>query len=285
MAIELITGVGADNHVSSNDFRAFNRANFGQGRYILTDANNMEVVISPLTGTISISEGSCLWSGMHIRNASVENLTYIIPTTSQNVYVYLHYTKNVDTGVESVKFVVSVGNELSPVVDMLDDNTVEAYTLFCSFVASSTATSNYTEYFVKSKSQDEVINTLNGMSESKVLFEGYISQPKIINLSESMHNFRYIVFENFSRDKRFHTVMSSDCIGNDFAVSIVGNDKWGNKAALFTAIENIYATKISETEINVLYTSETVIDAGVSSRYGSDGLLLPIRIIGKERKT
>lgn len=283
MAIELITGVGESNHVSSNDFRAFNRANFGQGRYILKDADNMEVIVSAPTGNISIASGSCMWSGMHIRLPSTEQINYIVPSAGQMIYVYLHYVKDVSTGIESVDFQVRQGTKLSSTTDNLNDNTVEAYTLFCSFSALPTSFDNLKCDFKIIKSHEELEKDVATSQEDVVLFEGNIT-PGTISLSESLNNFKYIIFECTGRDKYYHTILFSDYIRDDFAVSVVGSDKWGNKASLFTVISNIYATKVSGNEIKVLYTSETIIDVSVQSSYGSDGIVIPMRIIGRERK-
>lgn len=285
MAIELITGVGETDHISSNDFRAFNRANFGQGRYILKDADDMAVNISAATGTISVSEGSCLWSGMHIRNASQERLTYVVPTTSQKVYVYLHYKKNAINSVETVEFVVSVGNTLSPIVNNLSDNTVEAYTLFCSFDATSSKYSNLTFEFHLIKTIEDLENDVKeAVDEDVVLFDGSVA-PGTINLTESMDNFKYIIFEISGGDVPYHNMFCSNYIGDDFAVSVVGNDKWGNKASLFTSIYNLYGEKNSPTQLKILYTSRVIIDVSVTSLYGSDGMVVDMRIIGRERKS
>jgi uncharacterized alkaline shock family protein YloU len=283
MAVELITGVGTSDHISSNDFRAFNRANFGQGRYILKDAENMEINVSPSTGVITISEGSCMWSGMHIRLSSAEQIRYTVPSAAQTIYVYLHYTKDVSTGVESVDFEVKQGIKLTSTIDNLNDNTVEAYTLFCSFAASPTSFDDLKCDFKIIKSHEELEKDVATSQEDAVLFDGNIV-PGTLNLSESMNNFKYIIFECTGKDKCYHTILFSDYIRDDFAVSVVGNGKWSNKAAIYTVISNIFASKISETEIKVSYTSETRIDVSVETRYGSDGMLIPMRIIGRERR-
>ena len=286
MAIELITGVGETNHVSSNDFRAFNRAIFGQQRYILKDADNMDVVVSAVTGDISIATGSCVWSGMHIRIASVEKLKYIVPVSTQRINIYLHYTKSVETFVESVEFVVLQGSEATPIVNELDDDTIEAYTLFYSFDATSTAISNINKAFDFVMSQSDIVDEVNksiaNASETVVLFDGDIV-PGTIHLSESLENFEYIIFEA-KRDYAFNVTLFSDYIKEDFAVSIVGNAKWGNMNNIFVVIENIFASKVSGTELKIKYTSVTYIDVTVNSSYGSQGVVLPVRIIGRGRK-
>jgi hypothetical protein len=141
MSIELITGRSGTAHISANDYRAINRANYGPGRYILKDDENMEVSVIPSTSSLStvyVTAGSCLWSGMHIRCAEPSTISYITPTSAETVYVYLHYVKDAGTLIETVEWVISVGKELSPIVDNLSDSTTEAYTEFCSFLSTAT---------------------------------------------------------------------------------------------------------------------------------------------------
>ncbi len=280
MAIELITGVGKDNHISSNDFRAFNRANFGQGRYILKDADDMAVTVSASTGNITIASGSCLWSGMHIRLPSNETLQYIVPTSGQIIYVYLHYIKDVNTGVETVDFQVRANVQLST-TDNLNDNTVEAYTLFCSFIAYPTFTENFDCKFKVIKSHEELETEVTTSQEDVVLFDGGL-KVGTNTISESIKNFKYIVFE-VPGEYGYHLVQFSDMIGEDFAVSVVGNGKWSNKNSLYVEIYNFRGTFTNDTSMKITYLSRTIIDTGVSSTYGSDGVAIPLRIIGRER--
>ncbi len=280
MAIELITGVGKDNHISSNDFRAFNRANFGQGRYILKDADDMAVTVSASTGNITIASGSCLWSGMHIRLPSNETLQYIVPTSGQIIYVYLHYIKDVNTGVETVDFQVRANVKLST-TDNLNDSTVEAYTLFCSFIAYPTFTENFDCDFKIIKSHEELETEVTASQEDVVLFDGVLKVGTNI-ISESIKNFKYIVFE-IPGEYSYHSIQFSDMIGENFAVSLVGNNKWNNKNSLFVEIYNFRGTFTNDTSMKITFLSNTVADTSVVSYYGSDGTTIPLRIIGRER--
>ena len=135
LSVALITGHGEDDHITSFDARAFNRSVFGKGKYILQDAENLKVQVSALTGTIQISAGSCMWSGMHIRVEEDGAITYTTPASTDYVYVWLHYTRNPENLIESVEFTTTSGAkpEMELIRDNLTDDTTEAYTLFCSF--------------------------------------------------------------------------------------------------------------------------------------------------------
>lgn len=144
MSIELITGYAGRPHISSNDIRSINRGIFGKGRYIIKDADDMAVTISPAVGTLSIAPGSVIWSGMHIRNAEELTLNYAVPAGTQNYYVYFYYAKDADNNfIESVEVVIST--EEKTTTDVLNDSTVDAYTLFYKFTqtASSIVSQNY----------------------------------------------------------------------------------------------------------------------------------------------
>lgn len=282
MAVELITGVGASDHISSNDFRAFNRANFGQGRYILNDADNMEVNVSAPAGIISISEGSCMWSGMHIRLSSAEQIRYTVPSAAQAIYVYLHYTKDASTGVESVDFEVKQGIKLSSTIDNLGDNTVDAYTLFCSFIAYPTTADNFKVDFKTIKSHEELESAVATSQDEVVLFDGNLSVGTF-DLAESIKNFKFIVFE-VQNDFRYHSILFADMILKDFAITIVGNEKWSNKSSIYTEIYSIRGSLVSDVSMKISYLTRTAVDVSIATSYGSEGMVIPLKIIGKERK-
>lgn len=269
MAIELITGVGADNHISSNDFRAFNRANFGQGKYILNDAENMSWYVSTSSGEIYINTGSLLWSGMHIRNASDVTLNYAAPSSSATVYVYLHYTKNTNTSVESVDFVVSVGETLTPIVDNLADNTVDAYTLFCSFTSTSSGTSNHVNGFQQIKNIEEVEKLIYKAHEEVVLFEGRVEEGGSINLSESFRNFYELEFVGMADEMttpigNSARVLVSQIgdVGGYISVPIIGADKFGNSVHAFTRLLPWLIQVNSDTLLTTISTNYLAVAGG-----------------------
>lgn len=133
--IELITGHGESNHISSFDMRASNRATFGKGKYILNDAENMAVEIDASAKSIKIKSGSCVWSGMHIRIETSDTIPFVSPATSDTVFVWLHYTRSAGTLVEDVEFISTTTNKVdtSLIHNELPDDVTDAYTLFYSF--------------------------------------------------------------------------------------------------------------------------------------------------------
>lgn len=216
MSIELITGKSATAHISANDFRAVNRANYGPGRYILKDADNMQTQISA-QGTIYIGRGSLMWSGMHIRCEDPTTLKFTPPTTRENIEVYLHYVKDVETLNESVEWVVSVGKELTPIIDNVADNTMEAYTLFCFASMFADGTMGDTRYkfnlldchedfdlsTIEQKYEDitgsrlsDVYSRLNLLEKEPVLYNGneLINGSIIVNFSEKFVEYKYLTY-------------------------------------------------------------------------------------------
>lgn len=258
--VELITGTGADNHISSNDFRAFNRSVFGQGNYILKDAKNMKVTVSPLTGNITIAEGSCLWSGMHIRVPTQENLSYVVPVSEVFVCVYLHYTKDINSGVENVEFVVSVGEELSPQIDTLEDNTIEAYTLFYDFLASSSAVRNGTDRFVLLESHEELKSRAERMHSETVLFDGSAALFSSFSLSESYKNFYELEFVCSSGAKARILTSSIPESPNTLGLSATGVAKWSNSNDTYLRLASLLLTVNSESKFS--YTAGYAINMG-----------------------
>lgn len=275
--IELITGHGADNHISSNDFRAFNRANFGQGRYILNDENNMVVSVSAVTGSISIASGSCMWSGMHIRLASPETLTYIVPATTQTVGIYLHYTKDVDTLIETVELKAFIGSVPSPIVDDLSDNTSEAYTLFYSFTASATDATNAKYVFKNIKSNDDIENLISDTNSETILFSGRSGVNSTIILTESIRNFREVEFISESGSTRIAT-REIPKIGDDLDVVTSGPKYWNGYIS--PAFPTFRFVIISDAEIKCIKADAFAL-AGTSVQFYGSEVLTKIIGIGR----
>lgn len=138
VSVDLITGHGETDHITSFDARAENRALFGGGKYILDNADTqyLNYAIEPSLAKITITPGSLMWSGMHIRVEEEKSTSYATPATTGEVKVWLHYMRDAETFVESVEFVTTTGAD--PASDLIQDNltdeATEAYTLFCSFI-------------------------------------------------------------------------------------------------------------------------------------------------------
>lgn len=279
--VELITGKAAEAHISSNDDRAFHRANFGQGKYIFQDADNMSIAVTATSGTITISAGSCLWSGMHIRVSEPETLNYVVPAASQTVRVYLHYTKDAETLDEDVEFVVSIDNELTPLIDNLSDNTLEAYTLFCSFTATSTSITNVLNGFSVALSHAALEQLVADSHEEKILFSGNATAGTTINLNESFRNFYELEFigDNTS-SKRILTSQIPET-GLNFGVSVSGANKFTNATTAYTYILSAFFSVRSDTSFNFLNSNASMV--GDSVQPSSTRALLKIIGIGRKR--
>lgn len=183
MSIELITGMAETAHISANDYRAINRANYGSGRYILKDAEDMEVNIFPASGTVIVKTGSCMWSGMHIRCAETTTLKYNAPTVITSFFVYLHYKKDAETLYESVEFVIS-SEEINPTINDVQDSTMEAYTILFHFTHdpsdTSSTTANYhfktidthEDFDLETLQKDIVFAKSAAIGESKAYTDG-----------------------------------------------------------------------------------------------------------------
>lgn len=279
--VELITGKSAEAHISSNDDRAFHRANFGQGKYIFQDADNMGVAVTAASGTITISTGSCLWSGMHIRVLKPESLNYVVPAASQIVRVYLHYTKDAETLDEAVEFVVTIDTELAPAIDSLSDNTLEAYTLFCSFTATATAITNLLSGFSVALSHETLEQLIADAHEEKILFSGNAIEGTTINLNESFKNFYELEFigDNTS-SKRILTSQIPET-GLNFGVSISGANKFTNATTTYSYFMSAFFSVKSDTAFNFLNSSASVVSEGVQA--SSSKALYQIIGIGRKR--
>lgn len=133
--LELITGHGESDHISSFDMRASNRGTFGKGKYILSDAEDMATTVDVGEKTLIISAGSCVWSGMHIRTEEKITVPFVSPASTDYVYFWLHYVRDASTLVESVEIVSTTSNKVNAdlIYDELSDDVTEAYTLFYSF--------------------------------------------------------------------------------------------------------------------------------------------------------
>ncbi len=136
MALRFVTAKTGSAHITSADWKSLNRGVVGKEKYLLVDTSNNDqggFTALPSQGEISIPPCSLMWSGAHIRNTTTTVLKYTPPTVESTVNVWFHYLKDADAGIESLDFVVTINDQPSPIVDEIEDNTLEAYTLFCFF--------------------------------------------------------------------------------------------------------------------------------------------------------
>lgn len=111
MAIELITGTSGTPHISSDDVRAFNRAMFGNGNYIVSGC------AAQITGpnSVHINAGELMLGGAHVRitgggeTATIENGAAGKIRTD---YICVRYVRN-SGGIEGVEINVTRGADFA----------------------------------------------------------------------------------------------------------------------------------------------------------------------------
>lgn len=160
MSLNLVTGKRGTAHISSADWRSLNRGIVGEGKFFLEDTSTNskgEFSINASSGEITIPPRSFIWSGMHIRNDSSVIVRYVPPTSTSNINLWLHYTKESDSGIENVEFVTTIDSSPYPVADVIEDITTNAYTSVISFVhnTESVSAQNITVNFKKIASLKE----------------------------------------------------------------------------------------------------------------------------------
>lgn len=160
MSLNLVTGKRGTAHISSADWRSLNRGIVGEGKFFLEDTSTNskgDFSINASSGEITIPPRSFIWSGMHIRNDASFVVRYVPPTSTSNINLWLHYTKESDSGIENVEFVTTIDSSPYPVADVIEDITTNAYTSVISFVhnAESASAQNVTVNFKKIASLKE----------------------------------------------------------------------------------------------------------------------------------
>lgn len=197
MSTDLVIGKAGYAHVHSHDFAQLIRGIMGKGKYRLVDRDNCNVVVTP--GSVSIADGGIVWNGRYLRNWKDNPYTYASPASTQNVGVYLHYTKQQDTGIENCDFEVFVGSAAPTVTENFSDNTYDAYTLFYSFTHNANGTiTNGTHALPLSKTTidiEKLISDLTASAKLRVnerkLLASNIAAGSTVTLAEDINNFMY----------------------------------------------------------------------------------------------
>lgn len=111
MALELVTGYKGQNHVTADQWADFNRSIYGTAA-ILPVGNKMAVEIQT-ANQITVKDGVAVFDGRQIYIGYGESENVAIESGTQamlrNDIVVVKYTKNEETGVESVAFEVITG--------------------------------------------------------------------------------------------------------------------------------------------------------------------------------
>ena len=111
MALELVTGYKGQNHVTADQWADFNRSIYGNAA-ILPVGNKMAVEIQT-ANQITVKDGVAVFDGRQIYIGYGESENVAIESGTQamlrNDIVVVKYTKNEETGVESVAFEAITG--------------------------------------------------------------------------------------------------------------------------------------------------------------------------------
>ena len=123
MTMELVTGHAGAAHVSGADVGAFNAKTIGDATYILDAALPTLTMTDANTLTVPVCE--VLAQGRHVRITAPESVT--IESGSQTGYrndiVFLRYTLESTTSVESVELVPVTGTTVASQPDVVDPTT------------------------------------------------------------------------------------------------------------------------------------------------------------------
>lgn len=130
MAIELVTGYQGQDHVTAEQWADFNRGIFGDAA-ILPIGNRMETAIQT-ANQISVKDGVAVFDGRQVYIGYGESENIAITSGTQGMLrrdiVVVEYTREEDTGIESVQFKVINGtpaanNAKDPAVQDMDIRT------------------------------------------------------------------------------------------------------------------------------------------------------------------
>lgn len=112
MSIHLVTGYAGKEHITSADQGSFNAGIIGKNKYILSTGNQFaaEIVSNNL---VKIKDGDLVNQGRHIRIEANDYEECTIENGTQSQYrndlIVARYSKNADTGIESMDVVVIKG--------------------------------------------------------------------------------------------------------------------------------------------------------------------------------
>lgn len=108
--VELVTGLGADTHITSAEVGLFNAAIAGSGNYLLDTQDKFKATVTS-ANSITIGTGDLLMQGRHVTNAEPETLELVSGTTGFNRtdLIVMRYTKDPTTEIEKVSLAVITG--------------------------------------------------------------------------------------------------------------------------------------------------------------------------------
>lgn len=116
MPLHLITGYKGEPHISAEDVGAFNAGVVGRDEYVFATGNQFRAEMIS-NNAVKISDGDLMMHGRHasLRSGTMEELTIANgePDKNRNDIIVARYTKDSQSGVEDISFVVVKGESVA----------------------------------------------------------------------------------------------------------------------------------------------------------------------------
>lgn len=203
MAIELVTGYQGKDHVTAEQWADFNRGIFGDAA-ILPIGNKMETAIQT-ANQISVKDGVAVFDGRQVYIGYGESENIAITSGTQGMLrrdiVVVEYTREEDTGIESVQFKVINGtpaasNAQDPAVQDMDIRTgvFVSQKPFCRVRLNGTAIEGVDSLVQVKEFKDHAfsdpVNTLTGTNPllSLAAPQGKVLDQKIAAINSALIN-------------------------------------------------------------------------------------------------
>lgn len=232
MAIELVTGYQGKDHVTAEQWADFNRGIFGDAA-ILPIGNKMETAIQT-ANQISVKDGVAVFDGRQVYIGYGESENIAITSGTQGMLrrdiVVVEYTREEDTGIESVQFKVINGtpaasNAQDPAVQDMDIRTgvFVSQKPFCRVRLNGTAIEGVDSLVQVKEFKDHAfsdpVNTLTGTNPllSLAAPQGKVLDQKIAAINSALlyEKFAYdTTGENFNKNLLLIDTNNTEAIVN-----------------------------------------------------------------------
>ena len=110
--MKIVTGARGETHITSNDDQGLHQGIFGDGNCVLNVGEKFAASLTD-ANTVSISDGEGVLQGVHFRvlPGTVDTVTIDSGTSGYNRIdlICARYTKDADTGIENIEWVVIKG--------------------------------------------------------------------------------------------------------------------------------------------------------------------------------
>lgn len=203
MALELVTGYQGKDHVTAEQWADFNRGIFGDAA-ILPVGNRMETAIQT-ANQISVKDGIAVFDGREVYIGYGESENIAITSGTQGMLrrdiVVVEYTREEETGIESVQFKVINGtpaasNAQDPSIQDMDIRTgvFKSQKPFCRIRLNGTAIEGVDSLVSVKEFKDHVfsepVNNLTGTNPSLPLAapQGKALKQLIDKINSSLNN-------------------------------------------------------------------------------------------------